>query len=244
MPDLERQDQVKHETLGTRGFIPRRHPHPGNNGQIGRRSLLASWIFTSWIVKAMRCYDKTTNLPCNLPRLFSAQVSPSRLNFQMWVLTLFLQDICLPASGSRYLSLWLCGLHEQSLVCTGKGILCTSDSPSYAVGTIPFQAEAYRLVLTNWARWWMGSREGNLQWDLAGVAARDGLAAWCSEAGPGMYITRQGHADPCLFGEESRENTTRNAATAALLTWPNLWWNGWLVEPRAFGFINDHAVVA
>lgn len=71
----------------------------------------------------------------------------------MWVLILFLQDICLPASGSRYLSLWLCGLHEQSLVHRGKGILCTSDGPSDAMGTIPFQAEDYHLVLNNWARW-------------------------------------------------------------------------------------------
>lgn len=72
----------------------------------------------------------------------------------MWVLTLFLQDICSLTAGSRYLSLWLCGLHEQSLIRTGNGILCISDSPFHAVGTIPFQTEEYHLVLkdkvVNW----------------------------------------------------------------------------------------------
>lgn len=63
MPDLERQDQVKPGALGTRGFTPRYHPHPGNKGQIWRRSLLASRIFASCIVKAMRCCDKTMKLP-------------------------------------------------------------------------------------------------------------------------------------------------------------------------------------
>jgi len=63
--------------------------------------------------------------PCNLSRLFSAQVRTFRLNFQMSVLTLFLQDIYSPASGSRYLLLQLCPPHEQSLIHAGKVFLCT-----------------------------------------------------------------------------------------------------------------------
>lgn len=63
MPDLERHGQVKHEVLGTKGFTPRHHPHPGNKGQHGRGSLLASWIFASWIFETMRCCNKTINLP-------------------------------------------------------------------------------------------------------------------------------------------------------------------------------------
>lgn len=120
----------------------------------------------------LRPWDAVTKQrisPCNLLRLFSAQVSTFRLNFQMYVLTLFLQYIYSPASGSRYLSLWLCGLHEQSLVRTGKAIQCTPDNPSYAMGTIPSQTEEYCRVLKNWARWWMGSRKREI-WDLAGVA--------------------------------------------------------------------------
>lgn len=49
------------------------------------------------------------------------------------------------------------------------------------------------------------------------TAACDGAAARCSRAGPGMYLTGQVHADVCPLGEESGDNTTTKAATAAVL---------------------------
>lgn len=49
------------------------------------------------------------------------------------------------------------------------------------------------------------------------MAACGGVACGVLQAGPRMYITGQTHADPSYFEEEIRDDTTRNAATAALL---------------------------
>lgn len=131
MPDLKRQDQVKQEALGTRGFTPRHCPHPGNRGQIGRNCLPGEKL------QPWDAVTKHRTCPCHLSRSFPAQVSTCRLNFQTCVPTLLLQDFCSAAAGSRYLPLWLRGLREQSLIRAGGRILRSSDSPSYAVGTIP-----------------------------------------------------------------------------------------------------------
>lgn len=115
----------------------------------------------------------------NLQRLLSAQVSTFRLNFQMWFLTLFLQDICSLTAGNRY-TLWLCGLHKQRFVHTGNGILCISDRPLYAVVTIPFQTEEYHCVLKN-KRVNQVKTEGNLQWGLAQLCWCPQSRAWDSQ---------------------------------------------------------------
>lgn len=62
-----------------------------------------------------------------------------------------------------------------------------------------------------------GPERGKSAVKLSWGGCCDGVAARCSKAGPGIYITGQVHADPCPFGEESGDNTTRKAATAALL---------------------------
>lgn len=80
-------------------------------------------------------------------------------------------------------------------------------------------------------------REGNLWWDLPELADCNGVAAWCSKAEPRMFITEQVRADPCPFGEESRNNTTRNAATYSILEYSLIYSEmGGLLNPGLLNF--------